>query len=139
MSNLRSKILKLVALKMKFAMTSGVATAVDYGVYLILVHRFFSPVVSNIISYSCGMIINFLLQKRYVFNLQRSVHQAFILSLIVSIGGMGLSTAIVYGLSQVDFFFQRQFIVKLVATGMVFFYNFYLKRFVFEKRFFSDE
>ena len=122
-------------MKAKFAMTGAVATTVDYVVYLGLVARCFSPVVSNIISYSCGMVINFLLQKRFVFVLQGSPYRAFGLSLGVSLGGMALSTGIIYGLTQLEFFSEHQYITKLCATGMVFFYNFYLKRYVFERKF----
>lgn len=129
------KLRSLFQMKMKFAMTGAVATTVDYVVYLVLVSRFFSPVVSNIISYSCGMVINFLLQKRFVFALQGSAYRAFALSLMVSMGGMALSTGIIYGLTQMAFFNQHQYITKLCATGVVFFYNFYLKRFVFERKF----
>ncbi len=136
---LRDKLLRLITLKMKFAMTSGLATAVDYSVYIGLVHYFFSPVVSNVISYSCGMVINFLLQKKFVFSLQRSVSQAFMLSLLVSLGGLLLSTGIIYLLNKIIMLTNYQFIIKLIATGIVFFYNFYFKRFVFEKRFFSNE
>ena len=64
--------------KAKFAMTSGVATAVDYFIYLLLVNRFFSPVVSNIISYGIAMVLNFLLQKQFVFDLRRSSSRAFL-------------------------------------------------------------
>ena len=129
------KLWKLFLLKAKFAMTSSVATAVDYLVYLVLEKYFFSPVISNIISYSCGMVLNFLLQKRFVFTLEGSVSRTFMLSILVSLGGMALSTGIIYGLSQVSFFDERQYITKLCATGIVFFYNFYLKRYVFEKKF----
>lgn len=129
------KIRGLFRMKAKFAMTGAVATTVDYVVYLVLVARFFSPVVSNIISYSCGMVINFLLQKRFVFVLQGSPYRAFGLSLGVSLGGMALSTGIIYGLTRLEFFSQYQYITKLCATGMVFFYNFYLKRYVFERKF----
>lgn len=118
-------------------MTSAIATILDYVVYLSLVNRIFSPAISNVISYSCGMVLNFILQKRFVFDLQRSVSKAFGLSMLVSFGGMGLSTLIVSGLSRIEFFDTRQYITKIIATGMVFFYNFYLKRYVFEKRFIS--
>ncbi|MCO6493138.1 MAG: GtrA family protein [Phaeodactylibacter sp.] len=129
------KLRGLFRMKAKFAMTGAVATTVDYVVYLVLVARFFSPVVSNIISYSCGMVINFLLQKRFVFVLQGSPYRAFGLSLGVSLGGMALSTGIIYGLTRLEFFSEHQYITKLCATGMVFFYNFYLKRYVFERKF----
>lgn len=135
--DIRTKLKDLFLLKAKFAMTSAVATTLDYVVYLSLVNRVFSPALSNVISYSCGMVLNFILQKRFVFDLQRSVSKAFMLSMLVSLGGMGLSTLIVSSLSKIDFFDTRQYITKIIATGMVFFYNFYLKRYVFEKRFIS--
>lgn len=137
MKGIRNKLRKLFLLKIKFAASGLVATSVDYGLYLLLVNRFFSPVESNVISYSCGMIINFVLQKRFVFSLKGSVSRAFILSMVVSLGGLLLSTAIIYSLSGIEFFAGRQYITKLCATGMVFFYNFYFKRYVFERRFFK--
>jgi len=129
------KLWGLFQMQARFAMTGAVATTVDYVLYLLLVGRFFSPVVSNIISYSCGMVINFLLQKRFVFALRGSACRAFALSMMVSLGGMALSTGIIYSLTQLDFFNRHQYITKLCATGTVFFYNFYLKRYVFERKF----
>lgn len=129
------KLWGLFQMQARFAMTGAVATTVDYVLYLLLVGRFFSPVVSNIISYSCGMVINFLLQKRFVFALRGSAYRAFALSMMVSLGGMALSTGIIYSLTQLDFFNRHQYITKLCATGTVFFYNFYLKRYVFERKF----
>lgn len=126
---------KLFFLKVKFAITSLVATAVDYGLYLALVSSVFSPVPSNVISYSCGMVVNFFLQKQYVFDLRRKVYNAFLLATAVSLGGLVLSTTIIWTLNHWPFFQVHQYVTKLCATGLVFFYNFYLKRFVFEKRF----
>lgn len=117
-------------------MTSSVATVLDYVLYLVLVTWFFAPVISNIISYSVSVIINFTLQKRFIFTLERKVKTAFILSLLVSVGGLILSTGIIFVLTRQAFFMEHQIITKLIATGLVFFYNFYFKRFVFEKRFF---
>ena len=134
-NKLISKLKKLLFLKMKFALSSSVATGVDYVLYLSLVHNIFSPVPSNIISASCGMIVNFILQKKFVFDLKRSVRSAFLLSVLVSVGGITLGTTIVYLLSNIPFFNLHQYITKICATGIVFFYNFYLKRFVFEKQF----
>jgi len=137
MNGFVDKLRKLFLLKFKFALTSSVATAVDYFLYLVLVNNFFTPVVSNIISASCGMLINFFLQKRYVFKLERHVMLVFIMSVTISIVGIFLSTSIIYLLNQWPFFQEHQYITKLIATGIVFFYNFYLKRFSFEKRFFK--
>lgn len=132
----KAQLKRLFKMKLRFAMTGAVATSVDYFLYLWLVDwQGWPPVRANVLSYSCGMVLNFLMQKRFVFELKGSSMRAFGLSALVSLGGMALSTSIVYGLSQIVFFNQNQYITKLIATGLVFFYNFYLKRYVFERKF----
>lgn len=135
MTALWKKLWELFQLKLRFAMTGAVATGVDYVVYLALVNRIFAPVVSNLISYPCGVLVNFVLHRRFVFHLQGSTSRAFGLSVLVSAGGLGLSTLLIYGLSQIDFFAVHQPVTKLASAFVVFFYNFYLKRFVFEGKF----
>lgn len=126
---------KLLLLKAKFASSSAIATAVDYTLYLVLVNNLFSPVVSNIFSASTGMMINFFLQKRYIFQLNRKMSHAFIMSIGVSIGGIMLGTLFIYLLNKFTFFATHQYITKLLVTGIIFFYNFYFKRYSFEKKF----
>lgn len=135
MSIQKDNIVKLLLLKAKFAMSSSLATAVDYFLYQILVKELFSPVVSNIISASVGMIINFILHKKYIFKLNRSARMAFLLSALVSIGGISISTGIIFMMNKVEFLQSNQYVIKAIATGIVFFYNFYMKRFAFEKKF----
>jgi putative flippase GtrA len=81
------------------------------------------------------MVINFFFQKRFVFSLQGSVFRTFLMSIMISMGGLLISTSIVYGLTQFQFYWERQYLTKLFAIMLVFFYNFYLKRLVFEKCF----
>lgn len=137
MDGILLKLKKLFLLKVRFAMTSSVATLIDYGLYIALVYTVFTPVPSNIISASCGMLVNFFLQKKFVFDLQRKVYHAFFMAIAVSLGGIALGTTIIWGLNHWPFFQVHQYVTKLCATGLVFFYNFYLKRYVFEKRFVS--
>ena len=125
----------MLLLKAKFALSGLVATTVDYVLYLLLVDRFFPPVASNLISYSCAVIINFLMQKRFVFNLQGSARRAFAGSILVSVVGLLLSTLLIALLTQIEFLDRRQYLLKGIATGVIFFYNFYMKRYVFERRF----
>ncbi|NJO02494.1 MAG: GtrA family protein [Bacteroidia bacterium] len=119
--------------KLKFATTSSLATLVDYCLYLLLVYLFLPPVASNLISAFCGMVINFILQRRYVFILQRNVRVAFVLSIAFSLLGIALGTGLIYLLNHLPFFATYQFITKLLVTGLIFFYNFYTKRFAFER------
>ena len=129
------KIKQLLRLKVRFALTSSVATGLDYLLYVGLVYFFFSPVISNVISYTTAALLNFWMQKRFIFELNRKTGRVFMLTLLISAGGLLLSTSIIYLLSRIPFFANYQFITKMVTTGIVFFYNFYLKRFAFERRF----
>lgn len=128
---------KLIFLKARFAASGLVATSLDYILYMVLVTHVFSPVISNLISYSIAVIANFLMQKRFVFNLKGSARQAFILSVSASLIGLLISTGIIYLLNHNTFFSERQYLTKILATGLIFFYNFYTKRFIFERKIFE--
>lgn len=132
-----SALSRLFLLQVRFAASGIVATAVDYGLYLFLVNRVLAPVPANVVSYSIAVVVNFMLQRRFVFELKRPGYLVFLLSLAVSAGGLAISSAIIHLLSEIAFFNARQYITKLIATGIVFFYNFFSKRFVFEKKVFQ--
>ena len=129
------KIKELLFMKARYAMGGGVATGVNYLIYFSLVNKVLSPVWSQVVAYSVSVLVNFFFQKQFVFKLNRSSKTAFGLSLLVSTGGLLLSTSIIYTLNLHTFFLSNQIITKLLTTGVLFFYNFYLKRYVFEKRF----
>lgn len=124
--------------KLKFGMSSIVATLTDYVLFFLLV-EFKEGILAvfwgNMISASVGMLINFILQKRYVFELKRNVYLVFGMSVLVSLGGVVLGSFIIDLLvKKIALFEEYKVAAKLVATGLIFFYNFYLKRFAFEKR-----
>lgn len=122
--------------KVKFAITSSIATAIDYGIYIFLTTMMLtSESVAHAISYSVGMIINFFLQKRFIFLLQRKLYQAFGLSVIFSLIGWMISQGLFNALIRyTDFFHQNDILAKIIVTFVIFFYNFYTKRFSFEKK-----
>lgn len=123
-------------MKSKFAASSAVATLVDMGLFGILTKVTDIPEeIVNVISSLVGMVINFFLQKKFVFEMNRKVSTAFLMSLAVSLVGILLSTTIIHYLLRLPIFETYPIIAKLIATGIVFFYNFYLKRFAFEKKF----
>jgi len=127
-------IVDTALLQFRFAMTSSVATLVDYVLYLAMVAYLFPPVPSNIVSYSIGILVNFYLQKRFIFRLNRKEMHTFALSLSFSLVGLVISTLLIYILTQFFFFLSHQYITKFTVTGLIFFYNFYTKRFAFEQR-----
>ncbi len=123
---------QLIGQVLKFATSGAIATAINIGLYLLLVGRGVPPVPSNIIAYSMAVLVNFSLHRRFVFKLKGSVKRAFLLSMLASLIGMGIDTTLVWAFNQVDFLFKRQLLLKLLSTGIVFGYNFLSKRYVFE-------
>ncbi|GAB5551661.1 MAG: hypothetical protein Sapg2KO_12520 [Saprospiraceae bacterium] len=132
---LKKKIKELLLLKFKFGLSGLVATSINYGLYLLLVNRFLPPVPANIIAYSTAVIVNFILQKRFVFESKGKVSNIFLRAMLVSLIGLIIDTSIIYLLNKIPFFSSHQAITKLVSTATVFFYNFYFKRYAFEKKF----
>ncbi len=135
--HLHEWLLDFIIPKIKFAATSAVATAADYFLYLVLEAYLMPPVHANLVSQSAGMVINFILQRKFVFMLKRKLYAAFLLSVLFSIIGIGLGTSLIYLLTRIIFFDSHQYITKAIVTGIIFFYNFYTKRFAFEKQTFS--
>ncbi len=128
---------KLFLIKLRFAASGLVATGIDYILYMVLVTHFLEPVPANVVSYSLAVVANFMMQKRFVFKLQGSASGAFFWSIAASAVGLLISTGIIYWLNLYPFFAERQYLTKILATGLIFFYNFYTKRFIFERRLFE--
>lgn len=136
MAALIPKIKSLFLLKSKFLVTSIIATALDIGIYLLLYHQFgMSAVVAQSIAYPIAVLFNYLLQKWFIFESNRKASTTFLLAMLVSGIGYLLSLLLVYLLDQVIFLHENQFLLKFIEKGILFFYNFYFKRFAFEKRF----
>lgn len=124
---------KFIYPKIVFGITSSIATLIDYCLYLLLVYLLLESVPSNIISASVGMLVNFYLQKKFVFLLKRKTIIVFLLSVTFSLIGISLSTSFIYLLNKIEFFSIHQYITKLIVVGIIFFYNYYTKKFAFEK------
>ncbi|MEK7253608.1 MAG: GtrA family protein [Bacteroidota bacterium] len=133
------QVKNLLLLKVKYASASAIATSVDYGLYLLLVYAWLGEeqkTWANFIAYPIGVLVNFGLQKGYVFDMKRRLSTTFIFAMLVSAGGWVLNTVFFFGLMKIPFFNLYHVLGKLLVNAVVFFYNFYGKRYVFEKRFF---
>lgn len=128
---------KLFVIKLRFAASGLVATGLDYVLYMVLVTYFLEPIPANLVSYPLAVLANFMMQKRFVFELRGSASRAFFWSITASVVGLLISTSIIYWLNLYPFFAERQYLTKILATGLIFFYNFYTKRFIFERRLFE--
>jgi putative flippase GtrA len=130
MKDLVSKILP----QTKFLTSSVIATGVDYVLYLLLNWLWFDPVTAHTISYPIAVVVNFYLQKRFIFDLKRKAHHAFAISMLFSVIGWGLGVAMMWGLVKLPILCDWPILAKIIVTGVLFFFNFYTKRYAFEGR-----
>ena len=117
----------------KFLTTSVLATSIDFLFYTGLLF-IFTPVVAHFCSATAGMILNFILQRKFVFNVRRGLKSSFLLSLLFSVGGIFLGAGIIYFLTKLAFFAEYPLIAKIIAIGIVFFYNYETKKISFGDR-----
>ncbi|MCB9338323.1 MAG: GtrA family protein [Lewinellaceae bacterium] len=121
----------------KFFASSVIATAVDYALFFLLDWLYFNPVTAHAISYPVAVVFNFYLQKKFIFELKRSVRAAFIISMLFSFVGWGLGVLMMFFLVKMPLLAIYPVLAKVAVTGALFFFNFFTKRFAFEKRLFS--
>lgn len=116
----------------KFASTSAIATAIDYTLFFVFTNAGLAIQVAHFFSYALASIVNFLLQKRYIFELNRKVQFAFLFSISFSVISLLLSTALIYLLSLIQIWETYPIIPKIITTGVIFFFNYYTKKYAFE-------
>tara|TARA_Y100000591_G_scaffold330407_1_gene361343 strand:- start:6173 stop:6550 length:378 start_codon:yes stop_codon:yes gene_type:complete len=115
----------------KFLCSGSIATLVDYGLFLIVFIHFFPPVISHILSFSCGWVVNFSIQRKYVFKSKKKINATIRLGILFSSLGLLFSSGILYGLNLFPFFLNRQYLSKLIVTGILTIYNFFTTRYIF--------
>ncbi|MBO6535986.1 MAG: GtrA family protein [Balneolaceae bacterium] len=136
----KARIKDFIVPKLKYGASSVVATSIDYLVFFSVVHLLTVKytTLAQVIAYSCGLLTNFFLQKSFVFELKRTVSRTFQLSLTFSLLGLVISSLLIYLFSQFQFFLEYLILTKVIVTGIMFAYNFYTKRFAFERKRLDD-
>ncbi|UKN02141.1 GtrA family protein [Paracrocinitomix mangrovi] len=118
----------------KFMLASVIATLVDIILFTFVLTQFLPVFESELIAGFVGMCINFFIQKKYVFELKRNQVIAFALSISLSLVAILLGGLIVKFLVTFDFFATYLILAKLIVVGIKFFFNFFTKRWVFERK-----
>lgn len=132
----KARIKDFIVPKLKYGASAAVATSVDYFVFFSVVHLLTVnyTTLAQVLAYSCGLLTNFFLQKSFVFELKRTISKTFQLSVSFSLMGLVISSTLIYLFSQFTFFLEYLFLTKVIVTGIMFLYNFYTKRFAFERK-----
>ena len=120
-----------------------VATIVDYLLYQFVFTKFLGdgPVLfpwftvdyADLAAAFCGMLVNFYLQTKFVFKMERSVLITFILSVLFSLVILLFGSWLMHKLKLIQFFATYIMAAKVLVTGFKFIINFFTKKWVFEK------
>ena len=109
---------------LKFLVVGVMNFLVDYGVLSLLNGALGMPLVfANIISYSCGIINSFIMNRYWTFKIKLkffSVH--FLKFIFVNLVSLGVNTLAVYILG--DLYSLPNIVAKLIATVFSFVVNF---------------
>lgn len=95
---------------LRFALVGGIATLIQYGVYLLMLYTV-SPTLANTIGYAVSFLFNFLASTRYTFKVKTNVRHG---------AGFALSHLINYGLQilMLHLFIAVGFSEKLAPIPM---------------------
>jgi putative flippase GtrA len=113
---------------------SGIATVSDYLIFFGLLQLQVEAWLAQLVAHSSGMLINFFIQNRFIFNRKRGLKEAFFISLSFSMIAITLSSLSIHVLLNTSFFETYPIIAKLLVSGFIFIFNYYTKQFSFEKK-----
>lgn len=108
----------------RYGLVAVVSLAFDFGTYAFLVRGLaINPVVAATFGFSLGLIVNYLLSVLWVFKERsRSKRVEIMAFFVIGLIGLGLTDFIIWALALE--MHQDELVSKLVATAIVFFWNF---------------
>lgn len=128
----------------RYCFVGGMATFVDWGTSSILFYLIFqnqnstSAIISNIISFILGLIVNYTLSKFWIFKLSKVNSNVIEFLGFTCIGLVGLILTIIvtklFALLMSDFTNIYQITGKIVSTAMAFFWNFFARKYLLFKK-----
>lgn len=132
----RLLITKYIVPKVKFGLGSLVSTGLDYTMFFGLMWAKLGISIAIIqgIAQATGMASNFIIQRNFIFNKNRGLYTSMALSFGFSLVAIFLSSIAIHWLFKLPFFQQYPILMKVLVTGVFFFFNYYTKQFSFEKK-----
>ena len=126
---------KLLSQILRFGVVGGIAFLIDYGVLILCKEVFhINVLLSAAIAFTISVIFNYILSIKWVFDVsqKKSSKKTFLLFIIFSIIGLGLTEIIMY--VGTDLININYLIVKIIATGIVMIFNFITRKIFLEKK-----
>lgn len=107
----------------KFLGVGGVATAIQYGILILLVETGLAiAVVASTIGYIISGVLNYTLNYYYTFQSEAKHHSAVVKFIVVAAVGLGINSALVFLLTEVVSLYYL--VAQIIATVAVLLWNF---------------
>lgn len=113
----------------KFAIVGATCAFIDFGITAWAREKLqYKKLIANSMGFSVAVISNFFLNRYFTFSaLQSDMKLQFMKFIVVALVGLGLNNLIVYVISELkakNFYYS-----KVLATGVVMFWNFFANYF----------
>ena len=117
----------------RYFFVGGIAAVVNIGVLYLLVDIFcINYIVANVISFICGLFVNYILSKKFVFTNDNSMNKIFEIFMYMIIGVLGLlfDTFMLWIFtSKLDIYYM---ISKIISTMLTFIWNFIARKILYK-------
>ncbi len=117
----------------RYLFVGGIAAIVNIGMLYVFTEIFnFYYILSNILSFILGLIVNYILSKKMVFqdDVTISKNKEFMIYAIIGIVGLGFDTLIVWILTDVIHIYYM--LSKIISTLLVFIWNFVARKLLYK-------
>jgi putative flippase GtrA len=120
MSNLNSVKYKKI---IKFLISGFLAAGMEYGVFLILFQLLSLEVLlSNSVSFLCGLIVSFSLNRAWVFNSRENGKKQFAAYFTLALVNLAISNVLVW--AMVHQLYVSAFVAKFLCMGLIATWNY---------------
>jgi putative flippase GtrA len=128
---LKSKTDNLFVQIFRYTFVGGLAFIVDFSLLYLLTDLFkIHYLVSAGISFIFGLLVNYLLSILWVFNSRKikNVMNEFIFFTLIGLFGLGITEVLLWMLT--DLFALYYLISKIITTIIVYFWNFFARKYL---------
>lgn len=119
----------------RYCFVGGGAALVDWGVSLLLFYAVFGQahaVAANVISFVCGLAVNYVLSRLWIFKTSRAENRVadFVGFAAIGVVGLGITYAVTLVCERLlaTHTGAYQIIAKILATGVAFLWNFFARK-----------
>ena len=111
----------------------GIAAIVNIGMLYVFTDLFkIYYIISNILAFILGLVVNYLLSKKFVFQEKTSItkKKEFIIYAIIGVIGLGIDTILVWLFTSLCSIYYL--LSKVISTLLVFIWNFVARKILYK-------